>query len=453
MPTSQPRLTEASEKRLSAALTKAADLTNSGLEPNDALVKAAEAEKIPAGQIPLMVHAYNNGRSIGHFKTHDLLSEKAAAFPLADTATVMDRLFPAQPQTVAAEKHASAVSADYAVPPEYWVARRQKQERTGMLKAASVAMPPSLKPYEDRNTRVRLGGLHQLQKQASDAHCAAVEAGYAAVRSVEAVREYVAKNASCDIDAVCENVRLVHGQKVEPLLRKLASVCQHWHSKQATSAVNWNAPPYNLIANAVAKAAAYKQAIKEYEQAEQEAVAKAAEIRRPFCQTGAHGEITGSVWDHRSRTEKAAGNFGAGLAGAILANPLGKMVDSLSPDTHEVALAKKVKAIGSPRHEANLRAIQTQTLLHDLMLGDDVISGYPPDQVLQAYNALSEVAPTAMSRRALAQSALRKQLAQGQTDMFDLDQLAKIEERLRDMRVADTALPLERKKDESKPRA
>jgi hypothetical protein len=66
------------------------------------------------------------------------------------------------------------------------------------------------------------------------------------------------------------------------------------------------------------------------------------------------------------------------------------------------------------------------------MINDPVISGYDPDQVLRAYSRLSEMAPVASSRGMLAQTLLRKYLAQGEVmDPFDLDQLMTIEKNIR----------------------
>jgi hypothetical protein len=114
----------------------------------------------------------------------------------------------------------------------------------------------------------------------------------------------------------------------------------------------------------------------------------------------------------------------------MVADPLRNLAARMYPDEHEALVRKKVEDIASPAHDAKLRAIQIQTLLHNLIYSDPIIGSYPPETVMQSYNALSEMAPRAMGRYAMAQSMLRKHLAQGTMDPFDLDQLVHTEQRM-----------------------
>ena len=83
-----------------------------------------------------------------------------------------------------------------------------------------------------------------------------------------------------------------------------------------------------------------------------------------------------------------------------------------------------VEDLGSPEHEQELQGIRNQTMLHDMIANDPVISGYDPEEVMEAYTRISEVAPRASQHRLVAQALLRKYLEQDATiDQFDNDQL------------------------------
>ena len=108
-----PKMSEAAEKKLASALSTVSDEVNRGTHPNDAIAKVASAQQIPHGHIPLMVHAYNTGRSLNQIRHGGSLLEKAADFPLAETPVVMERLYPTNVPTPAELKQASDVSDDY----------------------------------------------------------------------------------------------------------------------------------------------------------------------------------------------------------------------------------------------------------------------------------------------------------------------------------------------------
>src|SRR5262245_40309859 len=56
------RIGKAAEEKIISALGDAKDLMNEGLQPNEAIIKAAELHELPAGHIRLMVQAYNTAQ-------------------------------------------------------------------------------------------------------------------------------------------------------------------------------------------------------------------------------------------------------------------------------------------------------------------------------------------------------------------------------------------------------
>ena len=86
--------------------------------------------------------------------------------------------------------------------------------------------------------------------------------------------------------------------------------------------------------------------------------------------------------------------------------------------------------LGDPAHEQQLRQIQTQAMLQDLMSNDEVISGYEPDTVTEAFNEISESMPRASNRAAFMRPLLRKRLTQGAMEPFEAAEMANIEKTL-----------------------
>ena len=130
-------LSKDAEQKLIAAIEKAAELVNSGTEPNAAIIKSATDANIPAGHINLMVHAYNTGRTNKQREHGENTHEKAADFHLADADVVLNALYPQHVKTSSALEREAVVSTEYAVSPRGFLTRRQR----ALEKAAAAARP------------------------------------------------------------------------------------------------------------------------------------------------------------------------------------------------------------------------------------------------------------------------------------------------------------------------
>ena len=82
-----------------------------------------------------------------------------------------------------------------------------------------------------------------------------------------------------------------------------------------------------------------------------------------------------------------------------------------------------VDAIQSPDHESKLKNIRTQAMLHGLMLHDPVIKGHNPEDVINAFNEISETAPRLADQVLIMQPLIRKRLSQGVLDPFEVHQI------------------------------
>jgi hypothetical protein len=69
-------------------------------------------------------------------------------------------------------------------------------------------------------------------------------------------------------------------------------------------------------------------------------------------------------------------------------------------------------------------------MIQDFMLNDEVISGYDPDEVISAYNEISELSPRSSVQPAIIRPLLRKHLTQGAIEPFEAAEMADIETKL-----------------------
>jgi hypothetical protein len=116
---------------------------------------------------------------------------------------------------------------------------------------------------------------------------------------------------------------------------------------------------------------------------------------------------------------------------SLINRTMGPMAEKLKGPDDNTRLNKVVSQLNDPEHEMRLREINTQSMLQDLMLNDDVISGYHPDEVTGAFNDIAQISPSVADQRMLMQSLLRKRLQQGQLDTFEQDKLLGFEDKLR----------------------
>jgi hypothetical protein len=430
------RLNKAQEQCISDALTKAADYVSDGQEPSEAIHKAASEARLPAGHVRLMVNAYNTGRSLGQLRNHEKLADKAASFPLADAEDVLERMYPSEVKTAAAKLDAAAVSAEYEISPEYWLGRRNQEEKRARLEALPKPEPTvELVDYEklDKSGHRAVSKCRQLQKSAEEKKHAAIGAGYTIITAIERLRGYFKQAGCLPWPQVKEQVASIWGHRASNVMEKAAE--RHtFFTKQAgamPAAINWYTEPFCLVKAALDAVDDYQTKKKEFDDFTKEAADQSAELMRPFCSSPGKRVITGSVWDARSQT-KAAG-MGPLLAGGIIGATSGasrSLAQAMAPD-YEKEVTKRMDQLGGASHQINLDSIKTQAMLHDLMANDPIISGYDPDSVMDAYNHISQMAPQAVSNRLVAQAMIRKYLEQGSvSDAFDINQLLDVEQKL-----------------------
>jgi hypothetical protein len=95
-----------------------------------------------------------------------------------------------------------------------------------------------------------------------------------------------------------------------------------------------------------------------------------------------------------------------------------------------------------PTHESTMQRIQMQAMLTEFLSSDPVISTYDSDQVVEAFNQITQMTPRASLQPAIMRGQIRKMLQQQDAmEPFEAGQLIDVERGLKDV-SAPAELPL-----------
>lgn len=417
------------EQQLLDAVKEAVDLVESkGLSPTEAITKIARDSSFGPGKIKLVCAAYNTGRQTAQREANTSILDKLAEFPLADSAEVIDSVY--HGATDAEKKAATMVDPAYSQPPTWLEDQRR-------VKVASAAIPVStLEPYKADPVEAlhkAAGSVQRAKQAAEESSRLASKASDTLLHRVAELTTYFRKQAACRLPFATVEKAAGHyfgRAQVTPLMdlvygrAKLAA----FREKRAeandvlqTTPLNLRAEPFSIVSDCI-KAA---QALNEARTLATKTAAAVGTTResafRPFADAGAPTSKETDLWG-----TKAAGILGApvisGMTGAMLERGLGQPVDTKDDMVEDAWLD-----LEDPQHQNELRKIRAQAMLTGLMTDpDDPISGHDPDEVLNAYNEISQLAPRTADRLGSLKPLLRRRLA-GHTEPFEAKELTDIE--------------------------
>jgi hypothetical protein len=381
------------------------------------------------------VHAYNTGRTTRQRELGETPLEKAADFELADSAVVLDKLYPTAVKTAAQLQQDSVVSFEYAIPPSGMLERRAAQLRKEA--AAKVVIPPMEKaaeyvPLEHdpesmfkkayNRTKANTAKLEESRREVTMSY-------HKAAGHLDALRDYFREPDHMMYGDVVADVRHRLGPPGNLVMQKLAAMEPRLLKEAATKQVHMGASPAVKLAEATLQELhRYNELKSAHDKLAAELAADSEAVMRPFVQRPSTCILTGNRFSEK--TSNVSNAFTWGLTGAAAKDALGGIAHTMMPPKEKL-LQRSLSELSDPQHEANLRNIRTQAMLQDLMSNDPVISGYQPDEVLGAFNELGEVSPRAVDQRLIMQPMLRKRLQQGVLDPFEVDQLLGMEGKLK----------------------
>lgn len=385
---------KASERRLVDALGVVATAVNEGSHPSQAIAKAAQALDVPRGHLPLLVNAYNTGRTTRQRQDGESTVEKAAEFELANHDEVLQLLFPETPQTPARKEAAAGVHPEYQGPPT-WI--KAASHRVAPLR--SMTLPVAVREQAPTDPWAPVKKAHadasRARREAEEVRrekSAALDRMRGALEDVEQAFRDPAGPTLADVRPAVEayygedGAALIdHMTATRPGLAKRAS-------RRRVGPVDWAASPWRQIKAAVS---AGQQVL----------------------------EVS---------TKEAMMGLADKAMGTLVFHGLTEGANNLIKDRADERAQKFLGKISTPEHEAEIQGIQDRAMLHD-MTTDEVISGYDPAEFAKHFNRLSAFAPSGMRHSALAVPLLRKSLQQGHLDPFEGKEIVDTETRIRDM--------------------
>ena len=452
------KITPATERKLMAVIEKTAELVGAGLSPNAAIVKAASEGQLRPGEIGLVVHAYNTGRTTRQRQDGNDLFEKAAEFDLADTATILETMYPTTVKTAAATQQANVISAEYSYSPRSMLdrkARCEKRANAGIdwrtINGQVITAPPPLPTDPNHRLKKAMANIDRLRKTAEEARRKMASAFDQLSEAFMNLTDYFRRPDAKPMPVVKEAVILLHGQKgeqlmdqlvkVTPALTKLAnhrtgrSLLGHQSPQAYTSVddLDCTAAPFDLIATVMTKISEYLTSKADHTDSLAQFEKEAGQSILPFVDPLVSPSVLGPSLTSTEKTGSFGLNDPLKMLGSysLVSRTMTPLANKLKGPDDDSRLNKTVSALNDPAHESRLREINTQAMLQDLLLNDPVISGYDPHEVTNAFNDITQISPSVADQRMLMQNLLRKKLQQGQLDTFEQDQLLGFEDKLR----------------------
>jgi len=468
------KLSKEAESLIIESVSRVNELVNSGLNPTDAAIKVAEENSLQPDYIQLVAQAYNIGATNEHRQNEKTVLGKAASFPIIDPKKVVKARYPDELKSAAQLLRQEAVADDYSHPP-HWVRERNR------LKVACIdqnwALTEKKASYQtDPELEVKKEIAHQdrLQKKAENARTEMSRYYNQVMGITNSLRLYF-KQASKHIPfkTVEANCKMKYGDKVNSLFDRLLDSNPEFTKSASKSSIlgPMIGRPYDLVRDwldSVDKFAESKNNFSklagEYNDSRVIKPELAKRARPMHVLDGVislseksssevskgHPSVTGNVLnptivkeaasakkieDGKILSKKAENNpkpwFGNSATFLRSIKPLFSSTPQSLSSVQKADMDHAKRLAYDPKGMANIDNLRTQAMLHDMLLNDDVISGYDPSEVALAYNDLRGLVPEIAVNPVTARAFLRKHLAQGQTDPYDLDLAAGLENKVR----------------------
>lgn len=389
--------------------------------------------QLPPGHVTLLVHAYNTGRTTRQREVGSDLFEKAADFTLADPAVIAEELYPTNIKAAQVLYEETVVSHEYLISPAGMIARREDRLQKAasakrvaeMQKSAAVVPAAKELPRDEHMTLVKVKmKVASNNRRLEEDRARVSHAMDKAAAAFDELRQHFKQAADMPYGDARLQVELRIGEAGLKVLDRVVEDNPRLTKQAATTRTYMGPCPAADLTQKVIDALAHWQHCKTAHEILAAGLAKTnEELLRPFDQRPS-SPITLSCFD------KEANSFAWGMTGGAVKDVLGGLAKTISPP-NEKLLQRSMQELNDPQHESQLRNIRTQATLQDLMANDDVISGYPSDEVLSAFNEIGGLSPRSTDQRLVMQSLLRRRLAQGALDGFEINQLLDTEDRLK----------------------
>jgi len=434
---------KAEERLLSAVRDVCRELDSHPQTPTQAVIKVARDARLEPGLVPLLVQAYNTGQVTLQREQHNSALEKFAEVPLADAYEVLKELYPKHVETPQELRTKTAVSDEYSVPPrpsllEQRAAFKRRRESLSGKFAAAPQLPP--KPLVETRSRQFGTFLAQEKRAAEELRRQQGKARDTLTNNLVALAGYfkVAHHGCLSLGEVEADCTAAWGPEVTSLFDGLTRGLYRQQKRAAAlplslRVVDLTETPHSWVKLALDARRRWLKLSTERKEHQEARLAKtAAEVEGLWVSAPEESVLGPATPGESEQAKKAAGLLSTLGLGTLATTGLRGMAPAPTGDLVDSVLSK----LESPQHEEKLRSIQAKADLTDFMANDPVISGYAnddPDQVLDAYNEISQLSPRAATQPALMRALLRKKLTRGEggVEPTEIGQIVDLERGLR----------------------
>ena len=446
-------LSKKREEELIEGVKAAVDLVDSdGMSPDDAIEKVARENKWGKEMVKFASCAYNTGRQTAQRETNNSILDKFAEFALADPDKITKAIWPKEVKSAAVLQAETGISDDYSNPPPWLGARQKAASMEKIAKAdAKLAEQPKAEPYQpDPMTKAAktYNQYVELRKEAEEARYQAANAYTGLVGAMGRLGAYFKKFARDRLPfATVEHVANLYFPKSAKVALDYVYIRNKMKEKRAadtsmpTRAIDRSVEPFPMIkkcVNAAIKVARLRRIEKEAADAARQFKEKDLS---PFVRTSprtlANPGTSKYLIAEDTPVKKAAG-FMSSVAGSSVADRTKNILDrALSDAPIQEARQEALTELSDPEHEAELRRIRAQALIAEMM-DDPIIGGHDPNEVLRAYNEISQLSPQGAMQPIIARSLLQRHL-QGRMEPFEAKEITDIEKGVRGTETPSTA--------------
>lgn len=430
------RISKEAEDRILAALEQAIEYVNGGTGPSAAIVKAAAAADLPAGHVRLMVQAYNTGRTNFQRKSSTDIFEKSANFPLADPAAVLEELFPSNIKEAAAQAFRSTVVADEYNQDPSWIGQSSVMEKAALALPPMTARKPDAYP---RDGSIRLkkaeGMLVSLEREREMARLPVSRALDKVAATIDDLDHYFrVAGRPATFKTIESNAAALWGRPAAIVMQKVAQanpfIPRNGRPDPGAS-MDVRREPYSLIKKALDAIEEYRKARAAFERFEKEATVAGVRLASRFLPPVPKVHRGSILKEFGPEKQAFASPFLSGMQNYGGYRTMEEIAGKLVPKSEDKLKTDAFLALEDPAHEARLRAIRAQAVLHDMLANDEYISSEDPHKVTRLYNEIIKLSPRAADQPMLMRALVRRYLAQGQVDPHDVDQLVGIETKMK----------------------
>ena len=431
------QLSDATKRRIVSAITGMTDHYKQGSSPNEALEKVAVEFGLLPYQLRIVGRGFNSGQTQTELSRGQTIAEKTAgAYPLADIEGTIKKIYTENPVAKSAQKYVGEeVSPVYAQDPTVLQSKA----------ASTISIPRNAEPVDDAPSRPpvwiaphlydaaeKTSTIFQLRDTIIEADRASAESETETRVQEASFKEAVAKYAH-DVDVMRDllfDAERFYGQEGTELFKQaLSNFTDSRYSKQVKQVIELGPSTLRKIASSdqhpvLQKLAgcmgSKKKSKKKYlkKVAQRMIVAKLQrmilgkeKVARCYgVEVGSYGQQV------ESHLNKFATNVKSMLAG-IAAHRASSGIDPNTSKFREAELQ-----IEDPEHEQALRQIRLQATLQSLLNYDPIVQSYDPEEVIVAFNELSQAAPATLDNPVMLRANLRR-LLQGDIATHEANQL------------------------------